>query len=248
MKVYFIGAGPGDPELITLRGKKVLSAAKICIYAGSLVNPELLRFLPQNAEVYDSKEMSLEDIREIFIDAKKRGLDIARLHTGDISLYSALNEQVHVLDELGIKYEVIPGVSSFQAAAAALKKELTVPEVTQTVILTRLEGRTPVPTSERIEELARSGATMCIFLSVNKIEKLVHSLKDSYALDTPVSVIYKASWKDQKILNGTLQNIVQKVVKANITMTAVIIVGRVLKPPKTRSKLYDSNFGCGQRI
>jgi precorrin-4/cobalt-precorrin-4 C11-methyltransferase len=248
MKVYFIGAGPGDPELITLRGKNVLSASKICIYAGSLVNPELLGFLPQNAEVFDSKEMSLEDIREIFKGAKQRRLNVARLHTGDISLYSALNEQVNVLDELGIEYEVIPGVSSFQAAAAALKKELTVPEVTQTVILTRLEGRTPVPTSERIEELARSRSTMCIFLSVNRIEKLVQSLRGSYASDTPVSVIYKASWKDQVILNGTLEDIVDKVVKASITMTAVIIVGRVLKPPKTRSKLYDSNFGRGQRI
>lgn len=247
MKVYFVGAGPGSPDLITLRGRAVLESCSVCLYAGTLVNPEILRFLPGGAVVHDSGGMTLEELEQVYRDARDRGVDVARLQTGDLSVYSALHEQARLLRSLGIDFEVIPGVSSFQAAAAALGRELTVPEVTQTVILTRAAGRTPVPERERIEELARTGATLCIFLSVNMIEKVVSGIVPHYGSDTPAAVVYRASWPDEQVIEGTLGDIAGRVREAGITRSALVIVGHVLGDHGTASRLYDSSFSHGHR-
>ena len=243
MKIYFIGAGPGDPELLTLKAVNAMKKADICIYAGSLVDRKVLKYLSKNAKVYDSSGMTLEDMQEIFNKAKKQNLDVVRLHTGDPSLYSAINEQIKMLNEMNIDYEVIPGISSFQATAAILKKELTVPGVSQTVILTRMSGRTPVPKRESMKELAKVTATMCIFLSTHMIEKLVEDLSNGYKKETPIAVVYRASRKDEIVILGTIKDIVEKVKKSGIRKTAMIIVGDVLSNELgDRSKLYDKNF------
>ncbi|WP_432401688.1 precorrin-4 C(11)-methyltransferase [Wukongibacter sp. M2B1] len=242
MKVYFIGAGSGDPELITIKGAKRIAQADIIIYAGSLVNKEVMANRKESAEVYNSASMTLDEVIEVIERGIKEGKLIARVHTGDPSIYGAIREQMDMLDEREIEYEVIPGVSSFVAAAAAIKKEFTLPGVTQTVILTRMEGRTPVPEKESIEELAKHRATMCLFLSVHMIEKLVERLLTSYTIDTPIAVIQKASWEDQKIVIGTLGDIAEKVKDEGITKTAQILVGDFLGDKYELSKLYDKNF------
>jgi precorrin-4/cobalt-precorrin-4 C11-methyltransferase len=242
MKVYFIGAGPGDPELITLKGSKKIAEADIIIYAGSLVNKEVIGNRKEEAEVYNSASMTLDEVIGVMEEGIKEKKVIARVHTGDPSIYGAIREQMDILDEKGIEYEVIPGVSSFLAAAAAIKKEFTLPSVSQTVILTRMEGRTPVPEKESIESLASHRATMCLFLSVHMIQRLVDRLLTSYSLDTPIAVIQKASWKDQKIVMGTLEDISEKVKAAGITKTAQILVGNFLGDEYELSKLYDKNF------
>ncbi|MCT4562991.1 MAG: precorrin-4 C(11)-methyltransferase [Maledivibacter sp.] len=242
MKVYFIGAGPGDPELITLKGSKKIAEADIIIYAGSLVNKEVIENRKEEAEVYNSASMTLDEVIKVMEEGIKENKVIARVHTGDPSIYGAIREQMDILDEKGIEYEVIPGVSSFLAAAAAIKKEFTLPSVSQTVILTRMEGRTPVPEKESIESLASHRATMCLFLSVHMIQRLVDRLLTSYSLDTPIAVIQKASWKDQKIVMGTLEDIAEKVKAAGITKTAQILVGNFLGDEYELSKLYDKNF------
>jgi len=242
MKVFFIGAGPGDPDLITVKGAKKIAEADIIIYAGSLVNKEVIQQRKESAEVYNSASMTLGEVIEVM----ERGINekkvVARVHTGDPSIYGAIREQMDILDEKGIEYEVIPGVSSFVAAAAAIKKEFTLPGVSQTVILTRMEGRTPVPEKESIEELAKHRATMCLFLSVHMIEKLVERLLTAYTVDTPIAVIQKASWKDQKVVTGTLGNIAERVKEEGITKTAQILVGDFLGDKYELSKLYDENF------
>lgn len=242
MKVYFIGAGPGDPELITVKGAKRIEEADIIIYAGSLVNKEVIERKKESAAVYNSASMTLDEVIEVVESGIKEEKIIARVHTGDPSIYGAIREQMDRLDEKGIEYEVIPGVSSFVASAAAVKKEFTLPGVTQTVILTRMEGRTPVPEKESIELLAKHKATMCLFLSVHMIEKLVERLLTSYTVNTPVAVIQKASWKDQKIVIGTLGDIAEKVKEEGITKTAQILVGDFLGDKYELSKLYDKNF------
>ncbi|WP_432665696.1 precorrin-4 C(11)-methyltransferase [Wukongibacter baidiensis] len=242
MKVYFIGAGSGDPELITIKGAKRIAEADIIIYAGSLVNKEVIANRKESAEVYNSASMTLDEVIEVMERGIKEGKLIARVHTGDPSIYGAIREQMDMLDEREIEYEVIPGVSSFVAAAAAIKKEFTLPGVTQTVILTRMEGRTPVPEKESIEELAKHRATMCLFLSVHMIEKLVERLLTSYTINTPIAVIQKASWEDQKIVIGTLGDIAEKVKGEGITKTAQILVGDFLGDKYELSKLYDKNF------
>lgn len=242
MKVYFIGAGPGDPELITLKGSKKIAEADIIIYAGSLVNKEVIEKRKKEAKVYNSASMTLDEVIEVMEEGINEGKLIARVHTGDPSIYGAIREQMDILEEKGIEYEVIPGVSSFVAAAAAIKKEFTLPSVSQTVILTRMEGRTPVPEKESIEELAKHRATMCLFLSVHMIQKLVDRLLTSYPLNTPIAVIQKASWKDQKIVMGTLEDIAVKVKDAGITKTAQILVGDFLGDEYELSKLYDKSF------
>lgn len=247
MKVYFIGAGPGDPELLTIKGKKLMERAKICIYAGSLVNPEILGFLPSDAQRHDSAGMSLEQITMVFKRAKDDDIDVVRLHTGDPSIYGAIGEQIEILQPMGIEYEIIPGVSSFSAAAAALKKELTLPEVSQTVILTRAEGRTPVPVQQQLAELAKIKATLVIFLSVHMISKVVEDLMLDYGGNCPVAVVYKASWKEQDILMTTLARLTDDVAYKGITKTALIIVGEVLTSTGTRSKLYAEDFSHGFR-
>jgi precorrin-4/cobalt-precorrin-4 C11-methyltransferase len=240
--VYFIGAGPGDPELITVKGKKMLEQADIIIYAGSLVNKELLEYSKKGCKVYNSAEMDLKEVISVMKEGTASGKMIVRLHTGDPSIFGAIREQMDELAMLDISYEVVPGVSSFFAAAAALKKEYTLPGVTQTVILTRIEGRTDVPKSETIEALAAHNATMVIFLSVHMLDELVKRLKTGYKSETPVAVVYKASWPDQKIIHGTLETISEIVKIENVRKTALVLVGGFLGNEYELSKLYDEKF------
>jgi len=240
--IYFIGAGPGDPELITVKGKRLLEEAEIIIYAGSLVNRKLLDYAKEGCSVHNSAEMDLEQVLEVMEQGEKQNKRIVRLHTGDPSIYGAIREQMDELDRRNIKYEVVPGVSSFCAAAAALKKEYTLPGITQTLILTRMEGRTPVPGQESIESLAAHNATMVIFLSVQQIEELVERLKKGYSEDTPAAVVYKASWPDQKIIRGTLKDIAGRVKAGSVRKTALVVVGGFLGDDYELSKLYDKSF------
>ena len=240
--VYFIGAGPGDPELLTIKGKRLIDEADVIIYAGSLVNPEVLAGAKEHAQIYNSASMTLEEVIAVMEQAEKQGLLVARVHTGDPSVFGAHREQMDALDRLGIAYEVVPGVSSFLAAAAALKKEYTLPGVSQTVILTRMEGRTPMPEKEKLTDLAKHQATMIIFLSVGQIEKLAAELMESYPPETPVAVVYKASWNDQKIVTGDLTSIAAKVREAGITKTALTVVGDFLGDEYELSRLYDKHF------
>jgi precorrin-4 C(11)-methyltransferase len=241
-KVYFIGAGPGDPELITVKGKKIVEKADVIIYAGSLVNREIINCHKEGADIYNSASMNLDEVMEVTVTAQKAGKLVARVHTGDPSIYGAIREQMDVLDEHGIEYEVIPGVSSFVAAAAAIKKEFTLPDVSQTVICTRLEGRTPVPETESLESLASHKCSMAIFLSVQMIDKVVKKLLKHYDESTPIAIVQKASWKDQKIAMGTLGNIEEIVKKEKITKTAQILVGNFMGNEYSKSKLYDKTF------
>lgn len=240
--VYFVGAGAGDPELLTLKGKRLIDHADTLIYAGSLVNPEVLAGRKPSSKVYDSAGMTLEEVLAVMKETEQAGGTTVRVHTGDASIYGAIREQLDALDELGIAHEVVPGVSSFLAAAAAMQKEYTLPEVTQTVILTRMEGRTPVPERERIEELAKHRVTMVIFLSVGRIAELAERLKTAYPETTPVAVVYKASWPDETIVTGTLADIAEKVQAAGITKTALVTVGDFLGDSYALSKLYDKTF------
>lgn len=241
-KVYFIGAGPGDPELITMKGHRLIQQADIIIYAGSLVNPKVLAGRKPNARVFNSAGMTLEEVIAVMEAAARDNQIVARVHTGDPSIYGAIREQMDRLDQMSIDYEVIPGVSSFVASAAALKKELTLPDVSQTVILTRLEGRTPVPETEALGALAAHGATMAIFLSVHMIDQVVQELLTGYSEDTPVAVVQRASWEDEKIVIGTLKTISDQVQRAGIKKTAQILVGHFLGDQYSLSKLYDSQF------
>ncbi|MDD6827378.1 MAG: precorrin-4 C(11)-methyltransferase [Oscillospiraceae bacterium] len=240
--VYFVGAGAGDPELLTIKGKRLIDNADVVIYAGSLVNPEVLKDVKKDCAVYDSAGMNLEEVIEVMKEAEAEGKTTVRVHTGDSSIYGAIREQLDALDKLNIEHEVVPGVSSFLAAAATMQKEYTLPDVTQTVILTRMEGRTPVPERESIEELAKHRATMVLFLSVGMIDELVVKLKTSYPETTPVAVVYKASWPDQKIIYGTLSDIAAKVKEAGIKKTALVTVGDFLGNEYELSKLYDKTF------
>ena len=241
-KVYFIGAGPGDPDLITVKGKKIVEKADVIIYAGSLVNKEIIGCHKEGAEIYNSASMNLDEVIEVTVKAQKEGKLVARVHTGDPSIYGAIREQMDMLDEYGIEYEVIPGVSSFVAAAAAIKKEFTLPDVSQTVICTRLEGKTPVPESESLESLASHKCSMAIFLSVQMIDGVVERLRKHYDINTPIAIIQKATWEDQKIVMGTLENIAELAKKEKITKTAQILVGNFMGNDYSKSKLYDKTF------
>lgn len=241
-KVYFIGAGPGDPDLITVKGRKIVERADVIIYAGSLVNPEIIGCRKKDSLVYNSAGMTLEEVMDVMVKAFKDGKQVARVHTGDPSIYGAIREQIDWLDRLGIDSEVIPGVSSFVASAAAMRKEFTLPNVSQTVICTRIEGRTPVPEKESLESLASHRASMAIFLSVHMIDKVAERLIPHYGEDTPVAVIQRATWEDQKIVEGTLKNIGERVKEAKITKTAQILVGDFLGDEYELSKLYDKSF------
>ncbi|MCW4009197.1 MAG: precorrin-4 C(11)-methyltransferase [Candidatus Bathyarchaeota archaeon] len=248
-KVVFIGAGPGDPELITIKGKKWMEKADVVIYAGSLLNPQYLKYCKKDAELYDSAKMSLPEVQKIMAQAVKAGKLVARVHDGDPSFYGAIQEQMTFLDKEGIAYFRIPGVSCLQGGAAALNRELTLPNVSQTIIITRPEGRTPVPESERFVDLAKHQATMVIFLGTPHIARVVDDLqRGGYPKDTPVQVVYKATWPEQKIVKGTLTNIVGKVNAEGITQTALIFVGKVFDPKAyDLSKLYDPAFTTGFR-
>ena len=242
--VHIVGAGAGDPELITVKGQKLLSAADIVIYAGSLVNPELLKFCKEGVEIFNSAEMTLDEVIHVIEVANAAGKDVVRLHTGDPSIYGAIQEQVDILTEKSIEFEIVPGVSSFLAAAAALKQEFTLPGITQTVILTRQSGVTPVPDSESLKNLAKIESTICIFLSVKLIDKIVEDLLAAeLSPNTPVAVVHKASWAEQKILRGTIETISEQVKAAGITRTALVIVGKCLNSKRyEKSHLYSPKF------
>ena len=234
--LYFIGAGAGDPELLTIKGKRIIDNSDVIIYTGSLVNKELFTNIKAEAKLINSASLSLDEVLEIIFDSNEKGLSIARVHTGDPAMYGAIREQMVALDKKGIEYEVVPGVSSVFAGAAALKREFTLPGVTQTMILTRMAGRTPVPEAESIENLAKIQASMAIFLSIASIEELANKLMTSAA------VVYKASWPDQKIIMSTLENIAGEVKNADINKTALVYVGRFLADEFELSKLYDRHF------
>lgn len=241
MKVYIIGAGAGDPELLTIKGKKAIEASDVIIYAGSLVNKEILKY-NSSAKVYNSAELSLKEVIEIIKAASKKNKNVSRIHTGDPSIYGAIKEQIDLLEENEIEYQIIPGVSSFLAAAAALSAEYTLPDVSQTVILSRQEGRTSVPEKEKLQSLAQHQASMAIFLSVQMIDEVVDNLSREYDLKTPAAVVAKASWADQKIIKSTLGEIAAEVKKAGIKKTALILVGDFLDSDYQKSKLYDQKF------
>lgn len=247
MRVYFIGAGPGAPDLITVRGLTILRTCPVCVYAGSLVSADHLTALPEGAEVHNSAKMSLEQICAVFLDAKRRNLDVARLHTGDPSLFGAIGEQIAFCDDNTIDCEVVPGVSSFSASAAVLKKELTLPGVSQTVILTRCEGRTPMPELEKLEKLAASRSSMCIFLSAGLIDSVVRSLLVHYPANTPVTVVSRVTWRDQKVISATLSSIADPLKTQGISKTAMILVGDFLRERGELSKLYDKTFSTEYR-
>jgi precorrin-4/cobalt-precorrin-4 C11-methyltransferase len=247
MKVYFVGAGPGDPELLTVKAERLLKNCQFCIYAGSLISPEVLGLLPEEAQKFDSAGLSLKEMVKLYLEARDRGLEVVRLHSGDPSIYGAIREQMNELDKLGIDYEVIPGVSSFQAAAAALKTELTAPEKAQTIILTRVSGRTPMPKEQELDSLAGLKATLCLFLSVDRLESIVQTLVPHYGPDCPAAVIYRASWPDQKIIRGRLLDLPEKVRPSGIRKTALILVGQALARDIPGSKLYDPKFSHGYR-
>jgi len=251
-QVSFVGAGPGATDLITIRGARLLRHADVVIFAGSLVDRELVRRYAVKADVYDSAAMTLTEVITVIMDAVHDGKELVRLHTGDPAIYGAIQEQMDALDRLGIEYQVIPGVTSAFAAAAALKQELTLPEVSQTVIFTRIEGRTPVPEREKLSEIARIGATMVIYLSAGMVENVVEQLLcGAYTLETSAAVVCKASWEDEQIIRCTLSDLAEKVRKAGIDRQALIIVGDVLAARreglKARSLLYDEDFSHGFR-
>lgn len=243
MTVYFIGAGPGDPELMTLKGHRILQQCPVVLYAGSLIPREVLASVEGKAEVViDTATIDLDAITEHMLNAHKKGQDVARLQCGDPALYGAIGEQMRRLDALSIPYEVIPGVSAVAASAAYLKKELTLSGVSQTIIMTRYEGKTPFPERERLPQLAQSGATLAIHLGVTRIHKIVDELIPHYGGDCPVAVCYRSSWPDQDKVQGTLSNIVEKVREKGFTRTALILVGHVLDSDDfADSYLYDKD-------
>ncbi len=241
--VHFVGAGSGAVDLITVRGARLLAQADVVVWAGSLVNPELLSYCKTFCEIHDSSKLTLEEVLEIIKKAEAAGKTTVRLHTGDSSIYGAVREQFDALDELGIAYDVCPGVSSFCGAAASLKAEYTLPAVSQTVIITRAAGKTPVPERESIASLASHRATMVLFLSTSLTEKLQRELiEGGYDEATPVAIVYKATWADERILRCTVGTLHETVKNSGITKTALIIVGDCMGEEYMRSLLYDPNF------
>jgi precorrin-4/cobalt-precorrin-4 C11-methyltransferase len=244
MTVHFIGAGPGAADLITVRGRDLIVRCPVCLYAGSLVPAALLTHCPPNARIVDTAPMTLDEIEAEFLAAHGAGLDVARLHSGDLSVYSALAEQLRRLERVGIPYTLTPGVPAFAAAAAALGRELTVPEVAQSVVLTRIGGRASrMPEGERLAAFAATGATLAIHLAIAAIETIVKELTPFYGADCPVAVVVRASWPDERIIRGTLGDIAAKVAADPIERTALILVGRALAAEDFReSALYDADY------
>ena len=242
--VHFVGAGPGAPDLITVRGKQYLEEADVIIYAGSLVNPKLLEYKKEGCQVYNSAKMTLEEVLDVMFDAEEKGLTTVRLHTGDPCIYGAIREQMDVLDEKGIEYDYTPGVSSFCGAASALNLEYTLPDVSQTVIITRMAGRTPVPEKEEIAKLASHGATMVVFLSTGLLEQLSQRLiAGGYTADTPAAIVYKATWEDEKAFVCTVGTLAETAARNHITKTALMIIGDVVTHSHyNRSELYNPAF------
>lgn len=243
MQVFIVGAGPGDPELITVKGQRLLKKADVIIYAGSLVNPALLNVAKAGAEIFNSASMTLPEVIEKIEEAVQNGKIVVRLHTGDPAIYGAIQEQMDELKKRKIAFEVVPGVSSFLATAAALRREYTLPDISQTVIVTRNEGRTPVPERESLRSLAAHHATMCIFLSVHMLSDVVKELlAGGYEPETPIAIVHKASWPEQKIVRATLETIADKVKEEQITRTAMIVVGWCLGADYSLSRLYAPEF------
>lgn len=242
--IHFVGAGSGAPDLITVRGKKYLEEADVIIYAGSLVNPELLEYKKEGCEVYNSAKMTLEEVLAVMEEAEEKGWTTVRLHTGDPCIYGAIREQMDVLDEKGITYDTCPGVSAFCGAASALNLEYTLPDVSQSVIITRMAGRTPVPEKESIESFAAHHATMVVFLSTGMLEELSARLVEGgYSRDTPAAIVYKATWKDEKTCICTVGTLAETAKRENITKTALMIIGDVVTHSHyDRSLLYHPGF------
>ncbi len=246
--VDFVGAGCGAADLITVRGMRLIQNADVIIYAGSLVNPELTKFAKDGCEICNSAHMTLDEVIEVMEKAEAAGKNTVRLHTGDPSLYGAIREQTDRLDKLGIEYKICPGVSSFCGAAAALKAEYTLPEISQSVIITRMAGRTPVPEKESIESLAAHGASMVIFLSAGMTSEVSERLqKGGYSAETPAALVYKATWEDEKVCRCTVGTLAETAEKNGINKTALIVVGDFLGENRFLSKLYDPNFETGYR-
>ena len=241
--VHFVGAGPGAPDLITLRGAQLLKQADVIIYAGSLVNPALLELAKADCRIYNSAEMTLEQVLAVMVEANAQGRDVVRLHTGDASIYGAIREQIDELDKLGIGWDDTPGVSSFFGAAAALGAEYTLPGVSQSVIITRMAGRTPVPERESLERMAAHGTSMVIFLSAGMLEQVQQALlKGAYTESTPAAIVYKATWPEEKIVRCTVGTLAQSGAAEGIRKTALIMVGDFLSCSYERSKRYDPAF------
>ena len=247
--IHFIGAGPGAADLITVRGARLLREADVIIYAGSLVNPALLENKKEDCAVYDSASMTLEDVIDVMKATEASGGTTVRLHTGDPSLYGAIREQMDRLDELEIAYDVTPGVSSFSGAAAALEAEYTLPEVSQSVIITRMAGRTPVPEREKLSKMASHGCTMVLFLSTGLLKDVERELMEGgYEPDTPAAIVYKATWPDQRVYRCTVSTLARTAKENQVTKTALITVGGFLGGQYERSKLYDPGFTHGYRV
>lgn len=241
--ITFVGAGPGAEDLITVRGQRLLKEADIVIYAGSLVNPGLLKLCKEECEIYNSAKMTLEEVLEVMVKGYGNGKEIVRLHTGDPCLYGAIREQMDELKKLEIPYEDCPGVSSFCGAAAALEAEYTLPGISQSVVITRMAGRTPVPEKESVRSFAAHQATMVLFLSTGLLKELSAELiEGGYSEDTPAAIVYKATWPEQKVLRCTVGTLEQTAKEADVTKTALIVVGEVLDGTYERSKLYDPTF------
>lgn len=244
MTVHFIGAGPGAADLITVRGRDLIARCPVCLYAGSIVSPELLTYCPPDARIVDTAPLSLDDIEAEYIAAEAAGHDIARLHSGDLSVWSAVAEQMRRLDALGIAYTLTPGVPSFAAAAAALGRELTIPAVAQSLVLTRVSGRaSPMPDGETLANFGATGATLAIHLAIHALDRVVNELTPLYGPDCPVAIVVKASWADERIVRGTLSTIAAKVAADPIERTALIFVGKGLESKDFReSALYDAGY------
>lgn len=242
--VHFVGAGSGAADLITVRGKEYLEKADVIIYAGSLVNPDLLQYAKKNCKIWNSAKMTLEEVLDVIFEAEKRGFMTVRLHTGDPCLYGAIREQMDVLDEKGISYDYTPGVSSFCGAASALNLEYTLPDVSQSVIITRMEGRTPVPEKESIQSFAAHHATMVVFLSTGMLEELSKRLiEGGYTADTPAAIVYRATWPDERAYICTVGTLAETARENHVTKTALMIIGDVVTHSHyDRSKLYDPEF------
>ena len=247
-KVYFVGCGPGDPDLITVKAKKLIEKADIVVYSGSLIPPAIIKMC-KKAKLYDAAKLVREEIFGVLRDGALAGKLVVRLHDGDPSIYGAIREQTDNLRKEGVEYEVVPGITSFLASAAALGCELTLPGVTRTIIVTRAESRTKVPRREKISELAKHKATMVFYLSVHLISDIVkQAVEGGYPKSTPVAAVYRASWDDQKIVTGTLQDIAKKIRDEKITKTAIIIIGEIIDPKHYEySRLYDKTFSHGYR-
>ncbi|MCD2182536.1 precorrin-4 C(11)-methyltransferase [Rhizobium sp. GN54] len=244
MTVHFIGAGPGAADLITVRGRDLIGRCPVCLFAGSIVSPELLQYCPPGARIVDTAPMSLDEIEAEYARAAAAGEDVARLHSGDLSVWSAVAEQIRRLEKLGIDYTLTPGVPSFAAAAAALKRELTIPAVAQSLVLTRVSGRaSPMPNRETLQGFGATGATLAIHLAIHALDEVVSDLTPLYGGDCPVAIVVKASWPDERIVRGTLADIAARVAEEPIERTALIFVGRTLAAEDFReSSLYDPAY------